>query len=304
MRRKAGQLHPSVSIIVPVFNDEDRLVACLERLDQQSYPRDRFEVIVADNGSACNVQALVSRYPRTSFVSEKRPGSYAARNAGLAIATGEIIGFTDSDCLPQNDWVARGVASLQRNPGAGLVGGRVVLFPRDPQKLTHTELYQQVSGFPQQQYIEEKQFAVTANLFTFRKVLDDVGFFEGALKSNGDKHWGQRVFDSGYLQVYAEDAVVEHPSRRNVVDLARKKRRITGGRVQVYELKGEPQPALSSELRRLTFPRMDRLERFGDHPLLRSRTNRARFLTVDYLIQLAELFEVIRLRLGGRPRRK
>lgn len=301
---ESSRLYPDVSIIVPVFNDQEGLEKCLQRLGGQSYPRDRYEVIVADNGSDRNIRDVVARYPRTRFICEKRPGSYAARNAGLTLATGEIVGFTDSDCLPRHDWIERGVAALQNDVNLGLAGGRVVLFHRDPQRLSPGEFYQEICGFPQEKYIEEKRFAVTANVFTWRKVLDDVGHFSPQMKSSGDKEWGNRVFEAGYGQVYAEDVVVEHPSRHRLRDLVRKRRRITGGRIQYNKIRGVEEPPLLEEFHRMRkFPEAS-LERFRDHPLLESEKNRTRFRRIHYLINISELYEIFRLRLGGAPRRQ
>jgi glycosyltransferase involved in cell wall biosynthesis len=297
-------LHPSVSIIVPVFNDEERLGGCLERLAAQTYPRDKYEVIVADNGSARDIRALVSRFPRTRLVVERKPGSYAARNAGLAIASGEIVGFTDSDCIPRVDWIERGVAALSKNHDVGLTGGRVILFHRNPRKLSLGEFYQEICGFPQQIYLETQRFAVTANLFMWRKVLDDVGHFHGDLKSAGDKEWGKRVFAAGYRQSYADDAIVEHPSRPSAYQVALKRMRTAGGILETRKINAEDDITFLDDFRRLWPIRFSQLDRFGDHPLMQSSSNRALFLSIDFMMQMAELVEIVRLRLGGSPRRQ
>jgi glycosyltransferase involved in cell wall biosynthesis len=66
----------------------------------QSYPKSLYEIIFVDNGSVENIEVLVSQFPQTSFTNEPKPGSYAARNKRISIARGEIIAFTDSDCVP------------------------------------------------------------------------------------------------------------------------------------------------------------------------------------------------------------
>ena len=89
-----------VSVIIPVYNDLKLLSTCLECLDRQTYPKTRFEVLVVDNGSDLPVQPIVSRYSNVKLEKESMPGSYAARNRGIAAARGEILAFTDADCRP------------------------------------------------------------------------------------------------------------------------------------------------------------------------------------------------------------
>ena len=78
------------------------------------------------------------------------------------------------------------------------------------------ELFERIElNFSQKAKLEKYQFAMTANLFTFKSVIDKIGNFDSSLKSGGDREWGQRVFAAGYKQVYAEDARVAHPARHS-----------------------------------------------------------------------------------------
>jgi glycosyltransferase involved in cell wall biosynthesis len=221
---------PFVSVIIPVYNDALRLRGCLAGIEAQAWPRDRLEVIVVDNGSTDDLASVVGAFPGVVLARESRPGSYAARNHGLDIARGEILVFTDSDCLPEPGWLAAGVGELVSDPGAGIVGGRVELRAADPGRPTAVELYELLWGFPQEAYITAERYSVTANLFTRRDVVDQVGPFNPALKSGGDREWGGRVARAGYQIRYAPGAVVGHPARRSLAELGHKIRRIAGGR--------------------------------------------------------------------------
>lgn len=245
-------VQPFVSVIIPVFNDRDRLELCLEALSRQTYgqrsgkaaqssleevPRSPFEIIVVDNGSAHpdQIREVVDAYENTVFASEPTPGSYAARNRGLAFATGEILAFTDADCIPAPDWIERGVFHLLQVPNCGQVVGKVDLFFADPQRPTAVELYESLTAFPQERLLQEFHGGATANVFTWRRVVDDVGAFNPRLKSNGDLEWGKRVFLSGYSQVYAADVRVEHPSRRSWQELHKRTIRLAGGRYDLQQ---------------------------------------------------------------------
>ena len=145
---------PFVSVIIPVYNDTERLNKCLHLLQNQTYPQNRYEVIVVDNGSEENIESIVSNYTQARITDENRPGSYAARNKGISLARGEIIAFTDSDCLPELDWIQKGVANLLKNENCGLVGGKINLFFKDINQPKAVELYESIHEFQQKFYIE------------------------------------------------------------------------------------------------------------------------------------------------------
>lgn len=220
---------PFVSIIVPAYNDAERLGVCLDALREQSYPADRFEIIVADNGSEPPLETLLRRDARVRFVREVAPGSYAARNAGVRESRGEVLAFTDSDCRPDRDWLRAGVNALGALPEGGLVGGRVELYVRDRARPSAVELYEMVLAFPQERYVRQSRFAVTANVFTTRRTFERVGPFNATLISGGDNEWGKRVHAAGLPVVYAHDAVVHHPARRSMAEISRKMDRVAEG---------------------------------------------------------------------------
>ncbi|MGK7895453.1 MAG: glycosyltransferase family 2 protein, partial [Xenococcus sp. (in: cyanobacteria)] len=203
---------PFVSVIIPVYNDIERLRKCLEALESQTYPHNLYEVIVVDNASEDDIAATVTPFNQAIVLEEKRRGSYAARNKGILNAKGEVIAFTDSDCIPANDWIEKGVNNLLNTSNCGIVGGKIEIFFQDPEHPTAVELYDSIMAFPQSNYVKNNKFSVSANLFTFKKVLDEVGSFNAELKSGGDYEWGARVFKAGYEVIYAEDTTIAHPA--------------------------------------------------------------------------------------------
>jgi glycosyltransferase involved in cell wall biosynthesis len=218
-----------VTVIIPVHNDADRLRLCLEALSRQTYGMGNIEVIVIDNNSAISPGPVVSEWPFARCVSETSRGSYAARNCGIAVATGEVIAFTDSDCIPEPTWVEQGVIALTAQGGVGLVAGRVKVFTRPAGETSAVELYEVLTAFPQEQYVERDKFGVTANVFTFRRVLEAVGGFDAEQQSGGDREWGRRVHAAGLRLLYAPEACVLHPARQSLGELRRKVTRVVGG---------------------------------------------------------------------------
>src|SRR5262245_61336705 len=116
---------PFVSVIIPVWNDSHRLKACLQALELQTYPRTLYEVIVVDNASDEPADRVASEFSKARTITEPTQGSYAARNKGISVAKGEILAFTDSDCVPALDWLEKGVSNMTRVPRCGLLAGRV-----------------------------------------------------------------------------------------------------------------------------------------------------------------------------------
>lgn len=222
---------PTVSVIVPVRDGFDLLQRCVKALLAQDYPSHRYEVIVVDNGSRVSPTTVLPVDPRLTVLSEPGPGSYRARNLGLATATGEILAFTDADCLPDSGWLTEAVGFLVDHPDVDMIGGRVELAYRAGRPVNGPEWFEFNEGFPQDRYVRNG-FAVTANMVTRRRVFDRVGEFDADLVSGGDAEWGRRVRDAGGPQQYVASAVVAHPARDTWAELRTKTVRTTGGIVR------------------------------------------------------------------------
>jgi glycosyltransferase involved in cell wall biosynthesis len=289
---------PRVSVIIPVFNDAARLRRCLEALERQTYPRPCYEIIVVDNGSDDDVQAALAQARTVVFGSERRPGSYAARNTGIGLATGDVLAFTDSDCLPQPEWLERGVARLCALPQPGLVAGRITLFFQEPERPTAVELFESLTGFPQQKYIDKYHYGATANVFTWRSVVEQVGPFDAALTSGGDREWGQRVHRAGLPLYYAADVEVHHPARRSFAELSRKIVRVTRGiEQQRAQQPGSFRPFAKALLKDLIPPLGDIREAWRD-PRLQNTRQRLQVIGVLLALRYTQAWARVRARLG------
>jgi glycosyltransferase involved in cell wall biosynthesis len=216
---------PVVSVVVPVRNGAELVGGCLDALaaQEQAPP---YEVIVVDNGSTDGTADVVRRHPLgVRLVAETKPGSYAARNAGIGVASGRVIAFTDADCLPVPTWLAAAVAAV--DAGADLVGGRVTMTRSiDPSVV---ERYDSAVYLRQEDLVTQHGWAVTANLAVRRRVLDDAGWFDPALPSGGDREFCLRAGAHGHRLVYAPDAAVLHRPRTRLGEVWRVNRRIGSG---------------------------------------------------------------------------
>ncbi|HZU11824.1 MAG TPA: glycosyltransferase family 2 protein [Chloroflexota bacterium] len=192
-------LNPYVSVIVPTRNRADLLPGLLAALDAQAYPQR--EIIVVDDASTDGTGALLDAWAgdgRMVAHLEENRGSYAARNAGLEMARGEIIAFTDDDCLPAPEWLAELVAAL----GDGAAGAQGMTLAEPGAITPFTHQIEQTRGGPPYR---------TCNIAYRRATLDRIGPFE-EMGWYADNILGHRVRRLGEIR-FAPRAVVRHPPR-------------------------------------------------------------------------------------------
>jgi glycosyltransferase involved in cell wall biosynthesis len=291
---------PFVSVIIPVYNDMQRLKICLDALRKQTYPGDKFEVIVADNGSKQDLSEIEKGYPFSRVIHEAAAGSYAARNSGIDAARGEVLAFTDSDCIPARGWLENAVRTLIESEGCGMVGGAIELFFQNSARLTPVELYEYTFAFPQRTYIEERHWGATANLVVYREVFETVGRFNTEYKSGGDQEWGKRVFKAGYKQVYCADSVVQHPARRTFREIRAKDTRVIGGWYIRHKHQRGLLPGAVVHIFLTAWGRFSALRAKAKPKGIRAKTKVT--LVIVYLVY-TRLCEAFRLWRGGEPKR-
>lgn len=188
----------------------------------QTYLYNSYEVIVVDNNSTENIYSVCQQFPNVRYLQENKQGSYAARNCGVKAAKGEIIAFTDADCLPAANWISSGVRSLLSNPDAGIVAGHIEMtyLQSQPKPVEYADRLMHLN----QQHYAEKGYAATGNAFTWVWMFERVGLFNEGLLSLGDREWGERVTLQGYRVVYSKEAYVQHPARNTLHALLKKVR--------------------------------------------------------------------------------
>lgn len=300
---------PVVAVIIPVFNDGGRLATCLRALDEQTYPVDRYRVLVVDNGSSEDIEGVCRAFAHVRYLHEPRPGSYAARNKGIDSTTAEILAFTDSDCIPHQDWLENGVARLMVAPDCGIVGGGVIVFPKESSRRTAVELYESAFAFPQKRRIEVSHWGVTANLFVRRSVIESVGPFRAELLSGGDAEWGRRAHAAGHRIAFAEGARVDHPARGSLGELLAKSRRVAGGARAArhdtpkrYLLRFLARSAYRCSRRTLRILTRDHFDAVGVERF--TMLERLKIAGVQSLVTLSRMAEVVSLRLTKRSAKR
>ncbi|NIC04154.1 glycosyltransferase family 2 protein [Billgrantia bachuensis] len=231
----AGVRALAVSIVLPTYRDWDALRSCLNALADQTLPAQEFEILVVENAGESQPRDLALP-GNARLLHEPGPGSYAARNRGIAEARGEVLAFIDADCIAAPGWLQAGLECLQANPDAGLVAGNIELSYATS-RLTPAECFEKAFAFRQRQNVADG-VSVTANLFVRHEVFDEVGAFDFGLMSGGDFEWTRRATSQGHRLVYCEKAVVRHPARSSLSALAGKARRVTSGSQTLYQEHG------------------------------------------------------------------
>jgi glycosyltransferase involved in cell wall biosynthesis len=202
---------PYVSVIIPTYNRKDLLAACLASVEEQSYPKDSFEVIVVDDGSTDGTPDILSTYcasnASTRTIRQSNRGPAEARNQGALNSTGEIICFTDDDCRPDRDWI-KNIVRAYKDEKTGGVGGRISAYSTEDPLNAYSE---KNKFFDQENLI--KVMAIGANSSFRTNVFLMLQGFDGFFSSSEDVDLGIRMQLAGYYFAYASDAIVRHNHR-------------------------------------------------------------------------------------------
>ena len=207
---------PDVSVIVPVRDGAEDIRALLACLDRQTLSRDRFEIVIGDDGSTDGGTDGIATDDGHVRVAVGPPqNSYATRNRAVAASTGSVLAFCDADCRPEPDWLEQGLAALE---DTDIVAGRIrfeVLQPRTAWTLVDMD------GSKDHEHQVRVGIAETANLFIGRKLFDEVGGLDGSVPEYGDFEFVVRALAAGSSLGYGHQAVVWHPTRSSGRSLLR-----------------------------------------------------------------------------------
>jgi hypothetical protein len=221
---------PHVSVIVPARNAANELRRLSAALHEQTAARDTFEVLIVDDASTDGTADAVRTQPLARLIEVPATiGPYPARNLAVQAARGELLAFTDADCIPAPDWIERGIARFDNHDVDMIAGG--IRIPLDDRPSV-VSLVDAALHLDQELYAT-RGYGATANMWVRRSVFDEVGGFNRQILSGGDWEFGHRSAALGKRLVYAEEARVDHPPRERARELARKGYRLGIGSAQL-----------------------------------------------------------------------
>jgi glycosyltransferase involved in cell wall biosynthesis len=212
-------------VIIPTRNRPERLQRCLAALCLQDVGRDRFEVIIVDDGSETSLEPVAARFRdqlQLHLIHQPNAGPARARNVGAAHASGHLLAFTDDDCEPCPHWLTALLTRSQRSPDH-LIGGHTVNALPDnlcsaASQMLIDYLYEHHAGITAATaaappFFTSNNFAVSADLF--RHVG---GFAESfPLAAGEDRELCDRWQERGYRLLHEPSAIVEHWHRSSLV---------------------------------------------------------------------------------------
>ena len=210
-----------ISLIVCTKNRARFLPFALESFSRLQV-REPWELIVVNNGSTDDTQAMLEKFAcsdaaHIKLVFEAKAGLANAQNAGLKVATGDIIAFTDDDCYPEPDYLEQIKTCFAQKP-ISYLGGRVLLF--DPQDAAITiQTREDRVEMPPYCFVPTGAIHGAAFAFT-RAALDQLGGFDpdlgigGTLNSGNDINALIRCSALGFSGAYDPRPVVYHHHRR------------------------------------------------------------------------------------------
>lgn len=200
------------SVVIPSYNRPTQLAACLESLTQLDYPRDRFEVIVVDDGSTVPIKEVVQPFKELlnlTLVEQPNAGPAAARNRGAKHAKGKYLAFTDDDCCPEKGWLKKLEKYFSKTPDC-IVGGKTIniltenLFSTASQHIISVG-YQHCNSIH-----DQARFFTSNNMNVPRKHFLEIKGFNEDFRTSEDREFCERWIQFGLPMIYVPTIVIYH----------------------------------------------------------------------------------------------
>ena len=201
---------PLVTVIVCSYNGARTLTACLDSLGRLNYPA--YEVILVDDGSTDDTAHVAAQFAQVHYIHQSNHGLSHARNTGAAAAKGDVLAYTDSDCMADADWLYYLIGTLVSGDYAG-VGGPNVTPPAEnwiqacvaaaPGGPSHVLLTDTVA-----------EHIPGCNMAFYRWAFEAVGGFDPEYRKAGDDvDFCWRIQQAGWVIAFSPTAIVWHYRR-------------------------------------------------------------------------------------------
>jgi glycosyltransferase involved in cell wall biosynthesis len=215
-----------ISVVIPIFNAENTLERCLNSIIEQSHKP--YEIILVDNNSMDKSYSIAEKFKHSNqktkiiLSKEQKKGPSAARNKGINLARGDIVAFTDSDCIAHTDWL-KNIIKEYNKENIAAVAGNIKGFKPEGNVQKFLSLFT-LRGYPERG--EFRKFNIisggfpTANFSAKLNVLRELkGFDENMKIYTEDFDLCARLYGSGYLIIYTPDALIYHIHRNSIKGL-------------------------------------------------------------------------------------
>lgn len=202
------------SIIIPTYERPVQISRCLESITKLDYPKNKFEVIVVDDGSVNPPETLINSYKdklNIRLFTQKNVGPAGARNTGAKKANGKFLAFTDDDCEPDTNWLNAFENEFNRDPEIFLGGYTINSLTDNPYSAASQELINYLYSY----YNSDRNnatFFASNNIAVRGDLFQDIGGFDvTTLRATAeDREICDRWVYNGHKMTYTTDAVVFH----------------------------------------------------------------------------------------------
>jgi len=200
-------------VIISTYNRKDALARCLDSLFNQTYPKERFEIVVVDDGSDDGTSALAGTLlSKIRYFRQEHKGISAARNLGLKNAGKGIAAFIDDDCIPATDWIEQMARYHDIYPGAKVIQGSIGNFFSD--NLWAVSMQSSIdAGLMRREKGDFIDWILTGNISFKKEVLERAGGFDEELKHCEDYDLAYKLKCKGEKIYYAPKIFVYHCHR-------------------------------------------------------------------------------------------
>jgi len=220
-----------VSVVIPAYNSEKTIKACLDSLFNQDCGRE-YEIILVDDGSGDKTFHIASQYKGVRSIRQKNAGPAAARNKGADAAQGDIVLFTDSDCEVSSDWISEMIKPFDEDPK--VVGVKGIYRTKQKEviaRFVQLEYEDKYDKMKKGKYID---FVDTYSAAFKREVFLEAGGYDLSfpVACAEDVEFSYRLSGKGYKMVFAPKAWVFHRHPSSVKDYLKKKFKFACWRVR------------------------------------------------------------------------
>ena len=219
------QMHPFFSVIIPTRDRPEQLFNCLQSLQRQTYPPDRFEVIVVDDGGKMPLEAVVDCFSDridVRLLKDTHIGPAKARNTGAACAKGLILAFTDDDCVPANDWLENFALVFSRSADCLVGGSTINALTRNPYSCASQLINEFIHRYHDKNY-DKPVFSASNNFAVPTDRFRALGGFDVSFPFAGgeDREFCDRWLNQGHSIVYVPKIQIYHAHHLTFISFLR-----------------------------------------------------------------------------------